>query len=156
MGGQLRSSQTQMKPLIHPSIEDVPLEAILHALADPVRVALFSEIVQQDGPRNCTKLVSVLDKPLPKSTLSQHMRILREAGLIRGERHGVEMRNTSRYEEVEARYPGLLQAIVAAHLVQIEGKKKPGGRPPRIHASAGERKSRGMTQRRVISRASPR
>ena len=73
-----------------------------------MRVALFFDLVYQEGPKNCTKLVSVLDKPIPKSTLSQHMRILREAGLIRGERHGVEMRNSSRYDEVNARYPGLL------------------------------------------------
>lgn len=112
-----------MKPLIHPAIEDVPLEAILHALADPVRVALFVEIMNQGCPSNCTKLVSVLDRSIPKSTLSQHMRILREAGLIRGERRGVEMHNTSRYEEVDARYPGLLLAIVTAHSIQIEADK---------------------------------
>ena len=117
-----------MKPLIHPAIEDVPLEAILHALADPARVALFYEIVYQEGPKNCTKLVSVLEKPIPKSTLSQHVRILREAGLIRGNRHGHEMRNTSRYAEVEARYPGLLHAVIAAHAIQIETKKKRGRR----------------------------
>ena len=117
-----------MKPLVHPAIENVPLEAILHALADPVRVALFFEIVNQEDPENCTKLVSMLDTPIPKSTLSQHMRILREAGLIRGERHGVEMRNTSRFLEVDARYPGLLLAIVTAHAVQIEAKKKRDGR----------------------------
>ena len=112
-----------MKPLIHPSIEDVPLEAILHALADSIRVTLFYDIVYQEGPKNCTKLVSVLERPIPKSTLSQHMRILREAGLIRGERHGHEMRNTSRYEEVDRHYPGLLLAIITAHAIQIETKK---------------------------------
>ena len=117
-----------MKPLVHPAIEDVPLEAILHALADPVRVALFFDIVYQEGPKNCTNLVSVLDTPIPKSTLSQHMRILREAGLIRGERHGHEMRNTSRYVEVDARYPGLLLAIVTAYAVQNEAIKKREGR----------------------------
>ena len=113
-----------MKPLIHPAIEDVPLAAILHALADPVRVALFAEIVAQDCPRSCTMLVSVLEKPIPKSTLSQHLRILREAGLILGERHGVEMRNASRCAEIEARYPGLLSSIVSAHEIQIEADKR--------------------------------
>jgi DNA-binding transcriptional ArsR family regulator len=117
-------SPARMKPLIHPAIEDVPLEAILHALADPVRVALFAEVVAQDNPRNCTTLVSLLHKPIPKSTLSQHMRILREAGLIRGERHGVEMRNTSRCAEIDARYPGLILSIVSAHTAQIEAAKK--------------------------------
>ena len=117
-----------MKPLIHPAIEDVPLAAILHALADPARVALFAEIVAQECPRNCTKLVSMLDAPIPKSTLSQHLRILREAGLIHGERHGVEMRNASRCAEIEARYPGLLPSIVGAHEIQIEAEKKRAGR----------------------------
>ena len=69
---------TIIKPLIHPAIEDVPLAAILHALADPVRVALFAEIVAQDAHENCTMLVGVLENPIPKSTLSQHLRILRE------------------------------------------------------------------------------
>lgn len=112
------------KPLVHPAIEDVPVEAILHALSDKHRVALFSQIFHQDNPSSCTTLSCVLDQPIPKSTLSQHMRILREAGLIRGERHGVEMRNTSRYAEVEARYPGLLQAIVSAYAAQIIAKGK--------------------------------
>ncbi len=40
---------------------------------------------------------------------------LREAGLIRSERHGVEMRNTSRCGEVEERFPGLIPAILNAH-----------------------------------------
>lgn len=113
-----------MKSLVHPAIEDVPLDALLHALADPVRAALFVEILNGDSPSNCIKLVSVLDKPIPKSTLSLHMRVLREAGLIRGERHGVEMRNFSRYAEVETRYPGLLIAIVKAHTTQVAEQKK--------------------------------
>lgn len=113
-----------MRPLFHPDIENVPVEAILHALADPVRVALFIEVLNQEGPTNCTRLVSVIEKPIPKSTLSLHMRILREAGLIRGERQGVEMRNTSRYPELDARYPGLLPAIVTAHTIQIAARKK--------------------------------
>ncbi len=113
-----------MKPLVHPRIEDVPVEAILHALADPVRVALYAEIAAQTCAQNCKTVVSVLQKPIPKSTLSQHMRMLREAGLIRGERHGVEMRNTSRCGEVETRYPGLIQSIVNAHAIQIEAEKK--------------------------------
>ena len=107
-----------MRPLEHPEIFDVPLEVILHALADPVRVKIFADIAQQGCPQNCMAFVNVADKPIPKSTLSQHFRILREAGLIRSERHGVEMHNTSRAAEVDARYPGLLAAIAKAHSIQ--------------------------------------
>ena len=124
-----------MKPLIHPAIEDVPLAAILHALADPVRVALFAEIVAQECPRSCTVLVGLLTKPVPKSTLSQHLRILREAGLIHGERHGIEMRNASRCAEIEGRYPGLIPSIVGAHEIQIEAEKKRVSRRSRMAAA---------------------
>ena len=108
-----------MRPLHHPEIGDIPLEAILHALADPVRVKIFAEIAQQGCSKSCTAFVNVAKKPIPKSTLSQHFRILREAGLIRSERHGVEMHNTSRAAEMDARYPGLLAAIATAHKIQM-------------------------------------
>ncbi|MDQ1471103.1 MAG: hypothetical protein QOJ99_2583 [Bryobacterales bacterium] len=94
------------------------MEAILHALADPVRVAIYADIVAQDCPQNCSNFLTVSDKAVPKSTLSQHFRILREAGLIRSERCGVEMRNISRCTELEQRFPGLIRAIVTAHTIQ--------------------------------------
>src|ERR1700744_2069928 len=101
-----------MRPLLHPSIEEVSVEGILHALSDPVRVAMFSDIVAQGCPQNCSNFLTVSDKAIPKSTLSQHFKILREAGLIRSERRGVEMRNMARCNELEDRFPGLIKAIV--------------------------------------------
>lgn len=107
-----------VRPLFHPSIEDVTVEGILHALSDPVRVAMYAEIVAQECPRNCSNFLTVSDKAIPKSTLSLHFKILREAGLIRSERHGVEIRNMSRCTELEQRFPGLIRAIVTAHAIQ--------------------------------------
>ena len=104
-----------MRPLFHPSIEDVRLEAILHALSDPARVALFTQIAGADCAQTCTALAGSACQTIPKSTLSQHFKVLRDAGLIRSERHGVEMRNTARCAEVSARFPGLLPAILDAH-----------------------------------------
>ncbi len=43
-----------MRPLFHPSIEDVTVEAILHALSDPARVAIFAQIVGSGCPQNCS------------------------------------------------------------------------------------------------------
>lgn len=94
------------------------MEGILHALSDPVRVAMYADIVAQECPRNCSNFLRVSDKAVPKSTLSQHFKILREAGLIRSERHGVEMHNISRCAELERRFPGLIRAIVNAHTIQ--------------------------------------
>jgi len=113
-----------MRPLFHPDIEDVPVEAILHALSDPVRVAIFADIIGQDCSQNCSAFVHLKEKAIPKSTLSQHFKILREAGLIRGERRGVEMLNLSRCAEIEQRYPGLMSAIVNAYSIQLASEKK--------------------------------
>jgi DNA-binding transcriptional ArsR family regulator len=107
-----------VRPLFHPSLENITVEGILHALSDPVRVAIYADIVAQECPHNCSMFLTVSDKAIPKSTLSQHFKVLREAGLIRGERRGVEMHNTSRFAEIEERFPGLLRAIVNAHTIQ--------------------------------------
>jgi DNA-binding transcriptional ArsR family regulator len=128
-----------MRPLIHPSIEDVTVEGILHALSDSVRVAIYADIVAQECPQNCSNFLKVSDKAIPKSTLSQHFRILREAGLIRSERHGVEMHNISRCTELEERFPGLIRAIVTAHTIQsadeARAKMPAPKRPPRRTAA---------------------
>jgi DNA-binding transcriptional ArsR family regulator len=107
-----------MRPLFHPSIEEVTVEGILHALSDPVRVAMYADIVAQECPQSCSNFLTVSDKAIPKSTLSQHFKILREAGLIRSERHGVQIHNISRCTELEKRFPGLIRAIVTAHTIQ--------------------------------------
>src|ERR1700752_1629158 len=107
-----------MRPLFHPSMEEITVEGILHALSDPVRVAIYADIVSQECSQNCSTFLTVSDRTIPKSTLSQHFRALREAGLIRGERRGVEMHNTSRCAEIEQRFPGLIRAIVNAHSIQ--------------------------------------
>ena len=130
-----------MRPLYHPSIEDITVEGILHALSDPVRVAIYADIVAQDCSQNCSMFLTVSDKTIPKSTLSQHFRALREAGLIRGERHGVEMRNTSRCAEIEQRFPGLIRAIVNAHTIQSADEaliKKPVAKRPARRTAANK------------------
>ena len=107
-----------MRPLFHPSIEDVRLEAVLHALSDPVRVAILKEIAGAECAQTCQAFASLGDRMIPKSSLSQHFRVLREAGLIRSERRGVELRNTARCAEIEGRFPGLIPAILNAYVVE--------------------------------------
>ena len=113
-----------VRPLHHPSLEDITVEGILYALSDPVRVAIYVDIVAQECSQNCSMFLNISDKAIPKSTLSQHFRVLREAGLIRGERRGVEMYNTSRCAEIEERFPGLLRAIVNAHTIQSKNEAR--------------------------------
>ncbi len=103
-----------MKPLVHPALEDITVEGILHALSDPTRVEIFAKIADSSSSASCSKFLTVGEKAVPKSTLSQHFKALRDAGLVRSERVGVEMQNRSRCAEIETRFPGLLTAIIAA------------------------------------------
>src|ERR1700692_4471339 len=119
-----------MRPLYHPSVDDITVEGILHTLSDPVRVAIYADIVGSGCSQNCSNFLQISEKAIPKSTLSQHFKALREAGLIRGERIGVEMRNSSRCAEIEKRFPGLIGAIVKAHNMQMQARER-ALRPPR-------------------------
>ncbi len=132
-----------MKPLFHPAIEDVTVEGILYALADPVRVAIFAGIANSACPLTCSTFATVRDKDIPKSTLSQHFKALREAGLIRGERHGVEMQNTSRCGEIDQRFPGLVASIIAAHKAQAETRARAAGAAARKAGRAAKSAARG-------------
>jgi DNA-binding transcriptional ArsR family regulator len=113
-----------MKPLVHPALDSITVEGILHALSDPTRVEIFAQIAASDCAATCSSFLTVKAKPVPKSTLSQHFKVLREAGLIRSERAGVEIRNTSRCAEVDTRFPGLLPAIVASLKIQSQGSSE--------------------------------
>ncbi|MCC4615280.1 helix-turn-helix domain-containing protein [Xanthomonas campestris pv. asclepiadis] len=113
--GQPLRDIRNMRPLLHPSIEDVRPAAILHALSDPNRAAILAKILTAGHVEACGSVAALGDRVIPKSSLSNHFKVLREAGLIRSERHGVEMRNHSRFAEVNARFPGLIAAIINAY-----------------------------------------
>ncbi len=103
------------KPLIHPHIETITVAGILHALSDPVRLAIVHELLKSESAVNCVETMSKVKVVMPKSTCSQHFQILREAGIIESERRGVELLNRLRLHEVEARFPGLVKTILKAY-----------------------------------------
>lgn len=98
-----------MRPLSHPTIDDVTLEGVLHALSDPARLQIVRNL-HTDCPKNCSEAGC---PTLPRSTLSHHFRILREAGLVRSEREGVSVHNVLRQDELNEKFPGLLPAILS-------------------------------------------
>ena len=104
-----------MRPIQHPALEDIRPEAILYALSDPERAAIFAQIAGVGSSGTCTALANLGERVIPKSSLSAHFKVLRESGLIRSERQGVEMRNHSRCSEVDGRFPGLIFAILSAY-----------------------------------------
>jgi DNA-binding transcriptional ArsR family regulator len=71
-----------MRPLYHPAAADITVQGILHALSDPVRIRIMMELLTSESTLNCTDFLHIYNAPLPKSTLSKHIGILREAGLL--------------------------------------------------------------------------
>ncbi len=115
--------------LRHPQIESVTVADILHALADPVRLAIVSELLEAGSGLSCVETMSGAKIALPKSTCSQHFQILRDAGLIRCERKGVELTSRLRLREIEGRFPGLLESILKAYQRErTRGKRRNAGR----------------------------
>src|SRR5690242_20214500 len=118
-----------MRPFTHPSRDSITVEGILHALSDPERLAIYASLASAGSAQSCANFQRINERSIPKSTLSQPFRVLGEAGLIRSERHGVEMLNTPR-AEVEQRFPGLINTIMSAYCRQsgkaIIGRKRAG------------------------------
>ncbi|HET9720721.1 MAG TPA: metalloregulator ArsR/SmtB family transcription factor [Solirubrobacteraceae bacterium] len=85
------------------------LATVLHALSDPIRLRIVSELAC-GGERSC----GAFKLPITKSTSSHHFRVLREAGVISTRVEGKSRINVLRRGELDARFPGLLDAILHA------------------------------------------
>jgi DNA-binding transcriptional ArsR family regulator len=104
-----------MRPLYHPPVESITVSGILHALSDPTRLGIFAQLANEECSKNCSSFLVVNNAALPKSTLSHHFKILREAGLIRSERKGVELQNHTRCKELKKTFGPMVQAIVKTY-----------------------------------------
>ena len=96
-------------PLSHPARDEIELAAVLHALSDPMRLRIVAGLAAEDK-RTCKSF----ELPVTKSTCTHHFRVLREAGLIRQRLHGTTRLNSLRREDLDERFPGLLDAVLNA------------------------------------------
>ena len=108
-----------MRLLEHPSREEMRLDTVLAALADPVRRSVACRLNDAFGDHAC----ATFELPVSKSTATYHFRTLREAGVIRQEYEGTKIMNTLRKDDLDARFPGLLDAVFAAQ--NIENREDP-------------------------------
>ncbi|MEV7596303.1 helix-turn-helix domain-containing protein [Kitasatospora sp. NPDC089797] len=97
-----------MRTLPQPHPEDLDLATVLHALGDPVRLELVRRLAEE-GETTC----SPEGLTVPRSTLSNHWRILREAGVVAVRSSGRTRLVTLRGDALDARLPGLLGAVLA-------------------------------------------
>lgn len=96
-----------MRTYAHPDLANVSIEHALHALSDPVRLDIVRQL-DREGEASC----AALDGGRPKSSMSHHFRVLRAAGLVHTRIAGVQHMNTLRREEMDKRFPGLLDAVL--------------------------------------------
>src|SRR6478736_8229982 len=132
-----------MRPLYHPHPDELTVQGVLYALSDPVRVRIFMKLLSADCTKNCATFMNVSSTPLPKSTLSQHFKILREAGLIRSERRGVELQSRVRCEELAAKFGEMIKAILDAYQEEYKAstRKAPKRKPARLNGTLALRRS---------------
>lgn len=83
---------------------------VLAALADPVRMAIVRSLAQSERARCCGSM----ELPVTKSTLSHHVKVLRDAGIIEQRCEGTRKLTTLRRDDLEAVYPGLLESVLRA------------------------------------------
>lgn len=93
----------------HPARDELDLAAVLHALSDPIRLRIVAGLADADG-RTCKSF----ELPVTKSTCTHHFRVLREAGVIRQRLEGTTKLNSLRREDLDARFPGLMDSVLRA------------------------------------------
>lgn len=107
-----------MRPLFHPSLEEITVQGVLYALSDPVRVRIFVGLLDSECAKNCTVCAKINKTSVPKSTLSQHFKILREAGLIRSVRKGIELQSQDRLKEIWKKFGPMISEILKAYAAE--------------------------------------
>lgn len=102
--------------MLHPSRDQIELVGVLAALGHPVRARIVRELASGEE-RFCGEIAP----ELPRSTLTGHWRVLREAGVICQRPEGRRQFIRLRREDLDARFPGLLDLLLAAGEPAREG-----------------------------------
>jgi DNA-binding transcriptional ArsR family regulator len=92
----------------HPPTSALDLATIMRTLGDPLRLEIV-RLLADGRERDCGELSEVLD--IPASTGSYHLRLLREAGVTRTRAEGVHRFIGLRRDDLEERFPGLVDVL---------------------------------------------
>ena len=97
------------RALQHPAADSLELTGVLHALSDPVRLEIVRALAS-----GCEVRCGAFELPVTKSTRTHHFRVLRESGVIEQETAGTAVVNRLRRDDLDQRFPGLLDSVLAA------------------------------------------
>ncbi|AUY52813.1 helix-turn-helix domain-containing protein [Streptomyces sp. CB01881] len=103
-------STRRKAPLAHPATGEIDLFDVLHALSDATRMTIVS-ILRAEPERAC----GTFPVDVAPSTLSHHFKVLREAGVVRQREEANRRLTALRATDLEERFPGLLDAVLAAY-----------------------------------------
>lgn len=95
-----------MRSIHHPSLEEIELHQVLHALGSPVRLAVVAGLLDGGVHQG-----SEFDVGVSQSTLSHHVKILREAGIVQNDPEGTRCLLSLRTVDLEKRFPGLVDSL---------------------------------------------
>jgi len=104
---------TTAGPLHHPDPTEIDLPSLLHALSDPVRLEIVRSLASLDS---CA--CNAIELPVGKATASHHFKVLRLAGVIVQHDEGTRRISRLRRDELEQRFPGLLESVLRAAQVE--------------------------------------
>jgi len=96
-------------PIEQPTVGEIDLSAVLSALADPVRLGIVAALAEHGADVAC----GTFGLPVGKSTASWHFRVLRESGVLHQYDEGTRRLNQLRRTDLDARFPGLLDLVLA-------------------------------------------
>jgi len=99
-----------MREIHHPNASELDLATILQTVGDPIRLAVV-QLLADDRERTCAEVGEGMG--IAPSTLSYHLRLLREAGVTRTRAAGTERHVSLRRDDLERLYPGLLGVLTA-------------------------------------------
>ncbi|SON58279.1 Helix-turn-helix protein [Hartmannibacter diazotrophicus] len=100
-----------MVQFFHPATGDITLTGVMAALGDPVRLAIVRALHEAGEGKSCR--MACPTQHIAPSTLSNHFRILREAGLVHTTKRGVENISVLRHDDLDSRFPGLIEQILS-------------------------------------------
>ncbi|WP_371611946.1 ArsR/SmtB family transcription factor [Streptomyces clavifer] len=100
-----------------PALSTITLPSVLGALSDPTRLGIV-RVLSDGNERGWGELRA----PIAKSTLSHHLKVLREAGVTQTRQEGTRCFVTLHRESLDARFPGLLPALLAAAVADHVGE----------------------------------
>jgi len=117
------TAQTSGRITDHAAAEDITLQGVLEALTDPVRRKMVRQLADADQDMAC----GTFDIDVTRSTSTHHFKVLRQAGIIWQHYEGTMKLNSLRRDDLERRFPGLLDAVIRAadHEPAVKGRRAP-------------------------------